>query len=214
MRSVAPRPDWIGPELICAKQNPVLAGNDSSDNAPSPSPLTLIGPITAIERSQPLAYVAYIGLGANLAHPNRQIEWALHALANRQDLRMISASTLYRSPPMGPADQPDYCNATCCVETNLTPRALLDTLLEMEREAGRTRGDERWGPRLLDLDLLHVVGVAISEAGLTIPHPGIALRAFVMRPLLDIAPELDIPGVGPIVDAAQRLGFEGVCRWY
>jgi 2-amino-4-hydroxy-6-hydroxymethyldihydropteridine diphosphokinase len=157
--------------------------------------------------------VAYIGLGANLGDPEAQVRAALAALAARSDTRVLAISPLYRSAPMGPADQPDYCNAVCQVQTPLAPRALLDVLLGLEREAGRERGGDRWGPRRLDLDLLHVEGVQLDEPGLHLPHPGLTQRNFVLAPLADLAPDLILPGLGRVADLAVQAGRDGLGSW-
>ncbi|HKY92976.1 MAG TPA: 2-amino-4-hydroxy-6-hydroxymethyldihydropteridine diphosphokinase [Nevskiaceae bacterium] len=156
---------------------------------------------------------AYIGLGSNLGDPVVQVLHALGAIGRIPGCSLVAASRLYRSAPMGPPGQPDYCNAVAAVDTTLAPRALLDALLAIERGAGRVRGGDRWGPRILDLDLLHVEGVALDEPGLHLPHPGLAQRNFVIVPLADIAPALDIPGVGLAADLARAAGQEGLAPW-
>ena len=153
---------------------------------------------------------AHIGLGANLGDPAARLRWALQRLAALGQLE--AQSPLYRSAPMGPADQPDYCNAVCILQTELTPRALMDALLAIERETGRIR-DEKWGPRTLDLDLLHVDGVAMDESSLHLPHPGIATRNFVLWPWADVAPDIEVPGVGRIGALASAIGHAGLARW-
>ncbi|MGQ0620007.1 MAG: 2-amino-4-hydroxy-6-hydroxymethyldihydropteridine diphosphokinase [Panacagrimonas sp.] len=158
-------------------------------------------------------FSAFIGLGSNLDAPPERLRAALAAIAGIPGTRVISTSSLYRSAPMGPADQPDYCNAVCQVETQLTPRDLLDALLAIERSSGRVRGPDRWGPRRLDLDLLHVEGVRIDRPGLHLPHPGIGRRNFVLIPLAEIAPALEIESVGRIAEAAQQIGREGLALW-
>lgn len=140
---------------------------------------------------------ACIGVGSNLNDPVRQVETALAELAELPDTELQDASGLYRNPPMGPADQPDYVNAVVVVRTELDPRALLHALQEIERRHGRDRASgERWGPRSLDLDILTYGQLLIAEPGLTIPHPGIPERNFVLFPLLEISPQLYIPGLG------------------
>ena len=156
---------------------------------------------------------AYVGLGANLGDPAAQLRAALGAIAQIPDTQVLATSRFYRSAPMGPPDQPDYCNAVCHLQTRRTPRELLDALIAIERTAGRTRGSERWGPRRLDLDLLHVEGVAMDEPGLHLPHPGIAHRNFVLVPLAELAPSLAIPGLDPIDTLARALGTDGLSAW-
>jgi 2-amino-4-hydroxy-6-hydroxymethyldihydropteridine diphosphokinase len=156
---------------------------------------------------------AYIGLGANLGDPARQLRAALDGIARLPMSRMLRASSLYRSPPMGPADQPPYCNAVCEIETALAPRELLDGLLALERAAGRTRGGDRWGPRTLDLDILHIEQVVLDEPRLHLPHPGLRQRRFVLIPLAALAPDLHIPGMGRVGDLAAQIGDEGIELW-
>lgn len=156
---------------------------------------------------------AYIGLGSNLGSPAQQLRAALSALAQLPDVRVLAQSGLYRSAPMGEAGQADYCNAACCIETTLVPQTLMEALLAIERAAGRVRDGRKWSPRILDLDLLHYEGVTLNSEALTLPHPGIAQRNFVLWPLLDIAPELEIPGLGRIRECAERVGREGLELW-
>lgn len=156
---------------------------------------------------------AYVGLGANLGDPATQLRAALQALAQVPGCEVLDVSRFYRSAPMGPSDQPDYCNAVCVLRSPLSPRALLEALIAIERQAGRVRGGERWGPRSLDLDLLHVEGVAMDEPGLHLPHPGIGYRNFVLVPLADVAPGLHIPGLGTIGPLAIASGSTGLTLW-
>ncbi|WP_028081364.1 2-amino-4-hydroxy-6-hydroxymethyldihydropteridine diphosphokinase [Solimonas soli] len=153
---------------------------------------------------------AHIGLGANLGDPAARLRWAVAALAALGDIE--ARSRLYRSAPMGPAGQPDFCNAVAILRTPLTPAALMEALLAIERKTGRIRS-VKWGPRTLDLDLLHVDGVTLDTPGLRLPHPGIAARSFVLWPWAEIAPDLVVPGVGRIADAAAALGAEGLAPW-
>lgn len=158
-------------------------------------------------------YSAYVGLGANLGDPAAQLRAAARAIAALPETRLRAGSRLYRSAPMGPAGQPDYCNAVVHIDTNLAPRALLDALIGIERAAGRVRGGERWGARQLDLDILHVEGIALDEPGLHLPHPGLAQRNFVLAPFAEIAPALDVPGLGRITALAERAGTAGLSLW-
>ncbi|TJY60937.1 2-amino-4-hydroxy-6-hydroxymethyldihydropteridine diphosphokinase [Sinimarinibacterium sp. CAU 1509] len=153
---------------------------------------------------------AHIGLGANLGDPPAQIRVALTALGALG--RVLAVSPFYRTPPMGPADQPDFCNAVAIVQSELSPQALMQALLDIERAAGRVRG-AKWGPRVLDLDLLHVDGVELMTPELTLPHPGIADRSFVLKPWADIAPTAVVPGVGCIGDLASKLGAVDITLW-
>jgi 2-amino-4-hydroxy-6-hydroxymethyldihydropteridine diphosphokinase len=140
----------------------------------------------------------YIGLGSNLADPHAQVEAGIHALAKLPKTRLVTRSRLYRSAPWRRADQPDFVNAAAVVETDLSPRELLDHLLEIERAAGRERDGTRWGPRVLDLDILLFGDRHIDEPGLHVPHPHLHERAFVLVPLAEIAPGMVIPGYGRI----------------
>lgn len=158
-------------------------------------------------------FSAFIGLGSNLGDPPERVRAALAAIARIPGTRVLAKSSLYRSAPMGPADQPDYCNAVCQVQTRLAPRELLEALLGIERASGRQRGLDRWGPRRLDLDLLHVEGAILDQPGLRLPHPGLGQRNFVLIPLAEIAPALEIEGVGRIAEAAQRIGRDGLALW-
>ena len=153
---------------------------------------------------------AYIGLGANLGDPPAQIRAALEQLAELGELQAVSP--FYRSAPMGPSDQPDYCNAVCRLDSALDPETLMAQLLAIERRMGRIR-TVKWGPRTIDLDLLHVEGERRDSAALQLPHPGIGARNFVLVPLADIAPCLVIPGIGPVEAAATRIGRAGLEPW-
>ncbi len=149
--------------------------------------------------------LAYIGLGSNLQDPVDQVARALTALADLPETRCVARSALYASPPMGPQDQPDYINAVACLSTALAPRDLLASLQAIERAHGRVRNGTRWGPRTLDLDILLYGGRQIHEPGLSVPHPGIPERAFVVHPLAEIAPrDLVLPGHGPLALLLSR----------
>lgn len=140
----------------------------------------------------------FIGLGSNLAEPVRQLRQALHALVGLPATRLHAQSSLYRNPPMGPVWQPDFVNAVAELRTDLTPRALLAALQRIESRQGRNRTIVRWGPRTLDLDILLWGTQRLKLQGLIVPHPGIAHRAFVLYPLAELAPGLDVPGYGRI----------------
>ncbi|MFA5082161.1 MAG: 2-amino-4-hydroxy-6-hydroxymethyldihydropteridine diphosphokinase [Hydrogenophilaceae bacterium] len=145
-------------------------------------------------------HVAYVALGANLDDPVRQIETAIGELATLAGTRLLDRSGLYASAPSGYADQPDYVNAVAKLDTELTPRALLEQLLELERQHGRER-IFRNSPRTLDLDILLYDDLRLDEPGLHVPHPRMHERAFVLLPLAEIDPEAVLPGHGPVVDA-------------
>lgn len=142
----------------------------------------------------------YIGLGSNLADPHAQVEAGIRALSKLPKTRLIARSRLYRSAPWGRADQPEFVNAVVQLETALQPRELLDHLLGIERGAGRERDGTRWGPRVLDLDILAYAQRRVAEPGLQVPHPHLHERAFVLVPLVEIAPDLHIPGRGRVAD--------------
>ncbi len=146
---------------------------------------------------------AYIGLGSNLHDPLTQLRRALSALKVLPDSQLIACSRFYHSPPMGPANQPDYLNAVCALDTALAPLELLHALQAIEQAQGRERG-ERWGARTLDLDLLMYAAQVMTSAELVLPHPGLHVRDFVLLPLNEIAPTLDIPGHGPVHELAAR----------
>jgi 2-amino-4-hydroxy-6-hydroxymethyldihydropteridine diphosphokinase len=150
-----------------------------------------------------MKHVAFIGLGSNLDNPVEQVSRALEALDNLQQTSVVRCSSLYRSAPVGFLEQPDFINAVVQLETELTPRALLDALLTVEHDSGRTR-EFCNAPRTLDLDVLLYDNLQHHEHGLTIPHPQMHLRAFVLQPLLEIAPECVIPGIGKASDAARQ----------
>jgi 2-amino-4-hydroxy-6-hydroxymethyldihydropteridine diphosphokinase len=144
----------------------------------------------------------FVGLGSNLDRPASQVRDALRELEGLPDTRLLRRSPLYRSAPLGPPGQPDYINAVAMLETRLTPDALLDLLQAIERRHGRIRG-ERWGPRTLDLDLLLFAERRIDTERLQVPHPEISRRPFVFVPLHDIAPELTLPGFGPLSELVR-----------
>jgi 2-amino-4-hydroxy-6-hydroxymethyldihydropteridine diphosphokinase len=162
--------------------------------------------------ARPVWQPTYIGLGSNLDDPSAQVLGALEALADIAHSRVIMTSALYRSPPMGPADQPDYINAVAGMLTQLTPADLLLALQAIEQRQGRRRDGERWGPRTLDLDLLSYGNERSNDRALTLPHPGIAERAFVLVPLHEIAPALEIPGLGSVERLRREVSAEGLTR--
>ena len=143
--------------------------------------------------------IASIGLGANLNDPAAQVEYALAELDRLPGTRLIARSSLYASAPVGYVDQPDFINAVAQVETSLAPRALLAALLDIEHRHGRERS-YRNAPRTLDLDLLLYGNAHFHEEALTLPHPRMCERGFVLLPLLEIAPDTVIPGRGPAAD--------------
>ena len=143
---------------------------------------------------------ALVGLGSNLDHPGHQIDTALEMLDSIDRTQVVATSSLYRSAPLGGVEQPDFVNAAARVMTGLDARTLLERLQAIECARGRERDGTHWGPRVLDLDLLAYDSVTIDEPGLTVPHPGIASRNFVLLPLREIAPDFEIPGLGRVRD--------------
>ena len=154
---------------------------------------------------------AYIGIGSNLDDPERQVRSAIADLAHLPESRLLRASRLFRTAPWGRTDQPAFVNAAAVVATRLSPRALLDALLAIERAHGRHRDGTRWGPRVLDLDILLFGDMRIAEPGLDVPHPHLAERAFVLLPLADLAPGLFVPGqcrISELLDNVDTHGSE------
>ncbi len=148
---------------------------------------------------------AYIGLGSNLQGPSGQLESAIESLSTIDRTRLITRSALYRSAPFGGIEQPDYVNAAAALLTALDARQLLEELQQIELRRGRQRDGMRWGPRVIDLDLLVFASQSIEEPGLVVPHPGIAERNFVLLPLKEIAPGLVIPGLGPVANLPVNM---------
>ena len=155
---------------------------------------------------------AYVALGSNLDDPCAQVGRAFDALARLPDTRLVARSPSYRSPPLGPVSQPDFVNAVAGLLTQLAPRALLDALKSLEAALGREAPVVRWGPRRIDLDLLVHGAARVEEPGLSVPHPGLAERAFVLLPLADVAPDLEVPGLGRVRSLAARVGSQGLAR--
>ena len=153
----------------------------------------------------------YIGIGSNLEDPQAQVHKAQDDLHGLPESLLVATSALYRPVPMGPPDQPDYINAVARVDTQLEAAELLRELQTIEQRAGRER-TVKWGPRVLDLDLLIYGNERIAEDGLEVPHPGIRERNFVLLPLLSVAPDLEIPGLGPVQQLADAAGHEGIVR--
>jgi 2-amino-4-hydroxy-6-hydroxymethyldihydropteridine diphosphokinase len=143
--------------------------------------------------------LAYVGLGANLGEREATIARAV------AELGASRVSTLRETEPWGYADQPRFLNGVAELETDEPPRVLLDRLLAVERALGRVRGGPRYGPRTIDLDLLLYGDVELDEPGLTLPHPRLHERAFVLEPLAELAPALVVPGRGPVVALLARL---------
>jgi 2-amino-4-hydroxy-6-hydroxymethyldihydropteridine diphosphokinase len=155
--------------------------------------------------------LAYIALGANLGDPASTIRAAFGALANLPDSKVLRCSSLYRTAPVGIIDQPEFINAVALLETTLMPQALLRELLDIERRFGRQRA-EKYGPRTLDLDLLLYDDQFLDLPELTLPHPRLHLRAFVLLPLAELAPDLRLPGRGHINAWLPAVANQGIVR--
>lgn len=153
---------------------------------------------------------AYVGVGSNLSDPAAQVTRALQALRGMRGSRLIVSSPLYRTQPLGEVVQPPFVNAVAGLLTQVTPEDLLTALRELERELGREPARERWGPRVIDLDLLVMGRETRATDTLTLPHAGIAARDFVLYPLADIAPDLDVPGLGRVAMLRDRVTDRGI----
>ncbi|MFT3755891.1 MAG: 2-amino-4-hydroxy-6-hydroxymethyldihydropteridine diphosphokinase [Pseudoxanthomonas sp.] len=155
-----------------------------------------------------------VGLGANIGQPQEAVRAAIRALGELPGSRLLASSRLYRTPAWGNVSQPDFVNAAVLLETSLTPSSLLAHLLEIERKTGRRRGGDtastRWGPRVLDLDLLLYGDRVINESGLRVPHPHLHERAFALVPLAEIAPHAPFPGHGSVGEALRLVDAAGV----
>ena len=157
--------------------------------------------------------LVYIAIGSNLASPLEQVNAAIRALADIPDSRVVSVSSLYRTPPLGPQDQPDYLNAAVALETSLAPEALLDHTQRIELQQGRVRKAERWGPRTLDLDIMLFGNEVINTERLTVPHYDMKNRGFMLWPLFEIAPQLHFPDGLALRVALENLGAEKPAIW-
>jgi 2-amino-4-hydroxy-6-hydroxymethyldihydropteridine diphosphokinase len=153
---------------------------------------------------------AYIAIGSNLSDPAQQVLAAFDRISELPDTRLIVRSGLYRSAPLGPQDQPEFMNACVGLLTQLEPEVLLDSLQAIERAMGKVPPPVRWGPRLIDLDLILYSDEHRAGPGLKLPHPRMHERNFVLYPLAEIAPSLALPGKGRIADLAERLGRRGL----
>jgi 2-amino-4-hydroxy-6-hydroxymethyldihydropteridine diphosphokinase len=157
------------------------------------------------------AATAYVGLGANLEDPRQQLARAADALAILPRTQLLARSSLYRSAPVGKADQPDFLNAVAALRTQLTPLELLDALLDLEAQQGRVRSVPN-AARTLDLDLLLFDERVIREPRLQVPHPRMHERRFVLLPLAELNPDLIIPGYGPVADLLRSVAGQDVTR--
>jgi 2-amino-4-hydroxy-6-hydroxymethyldihydropteridine diphosphokinase len=148
---------------------------------------------------------AYVGLGSNLGDREAAIARALALLDDPPELRLVRVAGVRETAPVGVVDQPPFLNTAARLETTLGPRELLDRLLAVERDLGRVRTGERWGPRTLDLDLLLYGDATLDEPGMTVPHPRLHERRFVLEPLYELAPDLLVPGRGRVSDLLSAL---------
>jgi len=155
----------------------------------------------------------YIALGSNLASPLSQVTAAIEALGAIPNSQIVAVSGFYRTPPLGPQDQPDYLNAAVALETSLAPEALLDHTQRIELDQGRVRKAERWGPRTLDLDIMLFGDVTIATPRLTVPHYDMKNRGFMLWPLFEIAPELHFPDGETLASVLARLGAAKPAGW-
>ena len=155
----------------------------------------------------------WLALGSNLADPLQQVQNALDALAAIPQTRVVAVSSFYRTPPYGPQDQPDYLNAVVELATALQPDALLDHTQRVEQEQGRVRKDHRWGPRTLDLDILLFDRQTLASDRLTVPHYDMHNRAFMLVPLLEIAPAITLPNGTPVASLLASLDRTQIRPW-
>jgi 2-amino-4-hydroxy-6-hydroxymethyldihydropteridine diphosphokinase len=153
---------------------------------------------------------AYLGLGSNLGDKRSMLLQAMARLDAAPGVRVTARSGMYRTPPWGDTNQDWFLNAAAAVETTLAPHALLNTCLEIERQLGRVR-ERKWGPRLIDIDVLAYEGETVSDGNLILPHRFVLERAFVLIPLAEIAPDLVIDGVR-VVEALKKLDPTGIER--
>ena len=153
----------------------------------------------------------YIALGANLGNPAATVRAAFAALANLPESRVVRTSSLYRTAPVGITEQPEFVNAVAELATTLAPEALLEALLEVEQRFGRVRAEKN-GPRTLDLDVLLYDQRLVDLPHLTLPHPRLHLRAFVLYPLAEIAPGLRLPGRGSVDAWLPAVANQGIVK--
>lgn len=157
--------------------------------------------------------LAYIAIGSNLASPLEQVNAAVQALGEIPQSHVVAVSSFYRTPPLGPQDQPDYLNAAVVLDTALQAEALLDHTQRIELQQGRVRKAERWGPRTLDLDMMLFGDQVIDTERLTIPHYDMKNRGFMLWPLFDVAPELTLPDGESLKALLHRLNADKPAHW-
>lgn len=157
--------------------------------------------------------LAYIAIGSNLASPLEQVNAAVQAISEIPQSRLVKVSAFYRTPPLGPQDQPDYLNAAVVLETSLNAETLLDNTQRIELQQGRQRKAERWGPRTLDLDIMLFGDEVINTDRLTVPHYDMKNRGFMLWPLWEVAPELTFPNGESLQAVLQQLNAEKPALW-
>ena len=157
--------------------------------------------------------LAYIAIGSNLTSPLEQVNAAVQALGDIPQSRVVALSSFYRTPPLGPQDQPDYLNAAIALKTALSAESLLDNTQRIELQQGRVRKEERWGPRTLDLDLMLFGDAVINTERLTVPHYDMKRRGFMLWPLFEIAPDLIFPDGESLSALLAQLNAEKPARW-
>lgn len=157
--------------------------------------------------------LAYIAIGSNLASPLEQVNAAVQALGEIPHSRIEAVSSFYRTPPLGPQDQPDYLNAAVVLNTALDAETLLDNTQRIELQQGRVRKAERWGPRTLDLDIMLFGHEVIHTERLTVPHYDMKNRGFMLWPLFEVAPDLIFPDGISLKSILDGLGAEKPARW-
>ncbi|EJZ0094609.1 2-amino-4-hydroxy-6-hydroxymethyldihydropteridine diphosphokinase [Escherichia coli] len=157
--------------------------------------------------------VAYIAIGSNLASPLEQVNAALKALGDIPESHILTVSSFYHTPPLGPQDQPDYLNAAVALETSLAPEELLNHTQRIELQQGRVRKAERWGPRTLDLDIMLFGNEVINTERLTVPHYDMKNRGFMLWPLFEIAPELVFPDGEMLRQILHTRAFDKLNKW-
>ena len=157
--------------------------------------------------------IAYSAIGSNLASPLEQVNAAVQALGEIPQSKIVAVSSFYRTPPLGPQDQPDYLNAAVVLETALNAETLLDNTQRIELQQGRVRKAERWGPRTLDLDIMLFGHETINTERLTVPHYDMKNRGFMLWPLFEVAPDLIFPDGIPLRTILDNLNAERPARW-
>ena len=156
--------------------------------------------------------IAYIGLGSNLSEPIEQVKSAINEIKKIAQSQVVNVSSLYLSKPMGPKDQDDYINAVLAIETSLSAIELLNALQTIENKAGRIRKDNRWGARIIDLDIIVFGNEVINTDRLTIPHYGMTEREFVLLPLVEIAPSLQLPDGKSVKLLSQNIANNAMVK--